>query len=356
MFRHSLPLALVCLYLGVTALPAIGQQKDAGQTPAGGKASGNGDQDGAEPPSMTMIHFGPDDGGGSLASLYPDQALELGEGESAFTGLLKRETTSERHGGILIVAPSGQSPDQGVAGAVRTQLTDAGWLTLSIAQPAEPVADLPDRVLEPGQTSEGDEGSAGDGSGLNGSSADADGGNGEDPAGAETADPPDMTIQVAGNSAAPTRNDDWRQRATDRLGAAVKTLRNQNVGTIALVGVGDGADLVLRYASANGATFPPGRFAMVWVDARLRPPFNEGLAAELGEGYSVPILDLYDRDPGSRRAEQRAAAAQRGDFAAYTQSAIPIPGRRAAREQRRVPARIRGWLSDDLESSGPGGQ
>lgn len=353
MFRRSVPIALIGICLGAAALPAIGQQEDAGQAPEGeDNAAGEDTQQGVEPPSITMVHYGPGDAGGSLASLYPDQALELGQGENVFTGLLKRETVSERHGGVLVVAPSGQSPDQGVAGAVRTQLTDAGWLTLSIAQPAEPVADLPERVLEPVQPGAGDEGNDGEETAQNGNDAEGDSGSGEDQGGDEASKPPDMTIRVAQDSAAPTRDDEWQQRATDRLAAAVNVLRNENVGPIALVGVGDGADLVLRYVSANGATFPPGQFGMVWVDARLRPPFSDGLVAELGEGYSVPVLDLYDRDLQSERAEKRSAAARRGGFSGYTQSAIPIPRGGQAREQRRVSARIRGWLSDDLESTG----
>ena len=351
MFRHSLLIALIGFCLGVVGVPAIGQQEDAGQAPEGeGNAAGDGDEQGVEPPSITMVHFGPDHAGGSLASLYPDQAIELGQGENAFTGLLKREATPERHGGVLVVAPSGQSPDQGVAGAVRTQLTDAGWLTLSIAQPSEPVPDMPERVLEPVPAGEVSEGDDGDGAPQNGNDTEEDGGSGGDQAG-EEADPPDITLRVAGDSATPERDDDWQQRATDRLAAAVEALRNEDVGPVALVGIGDGADLVLRYTSANGATFPPGQFGMVWINARLRPPFSDGLAAELGEDYGVPILDLYDRDLEPGRAEQRSAAARRGGFAAYTQSAVPIPGGGGAREQRRVSARIRGWLSDDLKSA-----
>lgn len=339
---------VLCLLLLGLALPVSGQQEDAEQTAAGDDAGqGDGEGDAMEPPSVTMVHYGPDSAGGSLASLYPDQAMELGQGEAAFTGLMKPAETAERHGGLLIIAPSGQSPDQGLAGAIRTQLPKAGWMTLSIAQPAEPVAELPERVLEPEPANEGDEGQQADTGADGNAQAGDDGGagDGEEETGEEAVDAPDMTIQVAqGSDGATGPGEDWQTRATDRLEAAVNALRDEGGDVTVLVGIGDGADLILRYARANGATFPQDGLAMVWLDARLRPPFNNGLGAELGEGYPVPVLDLYDRDHGGDRAEKRSAAARRGGFAAYTQSALPLPRGSGAREQRRVPARIRGWL------------
>ncbi len=356
MSRRPALMLVAWLLLPGLVVPVHGQQEEGGEAMASSDTAKSGsDGDAAEPPSITMVHFGPDSAGGSLAALHPEQALALGQGDMAFTGLLKRETTAERHGGLLIVAPSGQSPDQGIAGAVRSQLPDAGWMTLAIAQPAEPVAGLPERVFEPGQASAEDAGKeAGgtDGDPPDGEGDGAAGANGDGDAGDEAAGAPDMTIQVAQGSTTAERGDDWRTRATGRLEAAMNALRDEGAGVTVLVGIGDGADLVVRYARANGATFPPDQFGMVWVDARLRPPFNDGLAAELGEGYRVPILDLYDRDLRPRRAEQRAAAARRGGFAAYTQSALPIPDGASAREQRRIPARIRGWLSDDLKPAG----
>ena len=354
--RPALMLVAWLLLYGLV-LPVYGQQEDSGQATEGGDTGQNeSGEEAAESPSVTMVHFGPDSAGGSLASLYPEQALELGQGKTAFTGLLKPEATAERHGGLIIVAPSGQSPDQGIAGAVRSQLPEAGWMTLAIAQPAEPVSEMPERVFEPGAVGADDEGGE-----DAGTEEDDQAGGGNEAATDEVsessddeADPREMTIQVAQGSGAPERGDDWQTRATDRLNAAVNGLRDEGVGVTVLVGIGDGADLVLRYARANGATFPPDQFGMAWVDARLRPPFNDGLAAELGEGYSVPILDLYDRARRSRRAEQRSAAARRGGFTAYTRSALPIPNGSAAREQRRIPARIRGWLSDDLKPQDEG--
>lgn len=344
----------LCLLLVAMVLPVSAQQQETEQeADAEGEEAdqGTGGEEEPEPPSVRLVHFGPDNAAGSLASLYPDQALELGRDEGAFTGLLKREATPERHGGVLIVAPSGQSPDQGVAGAIRSQLPKAGWMTLSVAQPSEPVPGIPDRVFEaePAGGGDGEQDDAGTDGGEQAQEGD---GEGSAEAGGDAPDPPDITIEVASGAATPEREDDWQQRATDRLATAVNALRNENVGTIVFVGVGDGADLVLRYASANGATLPPDQFGMVWVNARLRPPFSDGLVAALGEDYRVPVLDLYDRNVHPERAERRSAAARRGGFAAYTQSAIPIPRGGAAREQRRVPARIRGWLSGNLQSEG----
>ncbi|MFO7786906.1 MAG: DUF3530 family protein [Halospina sp.] len=357
MFPRCVSILIVCLLSFGSVLPVSGQEDDPEQEANGQENDGDdGDEEGesVEPPSMTLVHYGPDSAGGSLASIYPDQARELGEGDTAFTGLFKRESTSERHGGILVVAPSGQSPDQGLAGAIRSQLPEAGWMTLSIAQPGAPVPDVPERVFEPGQTSgngddEGEEGAETD----NGDQAEeengADEGNGGDTS--DEPDPPELTIQLAQGSGDPERGDDWQTQATERLEAAVETLREEGAEVTVLVGIGDGADLILRYARANGATFPPDGFGMVWLDPRLRPPFRDGLADELGEEYEVPVLDLYDRSRSSERAEDRAAAARRAGFAAYTQSAIPMPRGSGTREQRRVPARIRGWLSNNLKSA-----
>ena len=345
--RFVSPLVLGLLLLAMV-FPVSAQQQDAEQQAEGAEGEqGNGGEEDVEPPSVTLVHFGPESAGGSLASLYPDQAIELGEGEAAFTGLLKRETTTERHGGILVVAPSGQSPDQGLAGAVRSQLPKAGWMTLSIAQPAEPVPEIPERVFS-SEAANGGDGAQGDqdeaGADEDGPAPEEDGANGEDENADEEPDPPDITIEVADGAGVPERNDDWQSRATERLDAAVKTLRDEEVGVTVLVGIGDGADLILRYARANGATFAPDQFAMALVGARLRPPFSTGLGAELGEGYQVPILDLRDRSPDSERAPDRAASARRAGFVAYTQSALPMPRGAGAREQRRVPARVRGWL------------
>lgn len=337
--RFVTALAVFLLLVG-TALPLSAQEEEQdGNGEDSEQGSDNGDA--GDPPSVTMVHYGPGSGGGSLDSLYPDQVRELGEGDSAFTGLLKRETTGERHGGILVVAPSGQSPDQGLAGAIRTQLPKAGWLTLSMAQPREPVAKLPERVFEP--------------RGSDGNRDEEDGGADEDGQGddAEASDSPDMTIEVAESSETPERREEWQERATDRLETAVDALRDEGAGVTVLVGIGDGADLILRYAQANGTAFSPDQFGVVLVEPRLRPPFSDELGRELGENYPVPVLDLYDRGMDrNRRAETRSAEARRAGFDAYTQSAIPIPRGGAAREQRRVPARIRGWLSGNLKPGG----
>lgn len=350
MFPRCVSILILCLLSFGSVLPVSGQEDDPEQAANGQENNGdNGDDEGesVEPPSMTLVHYGPDSAGGSLASIYPDQARELGQGDTAFTGLFKRESTSERHGGILVVAPSGQSPDQGMAGAVRNQLPKSGWMTLSIAQPGAPVAEVPERVFEPGQTNgNGDDEGQEETEAGNGDQAGADDG-ADDDNGGETADepePPEMTIQVAQGSDDPERNDDWQTQATERLEAAVDALREEGAEVTVLVGIGDGADLVLRYARANGATFPQDGFGMVWLDPRLRPPFRNGLGDELGDEYQVPVLDLYDRSRRGEQAEDRAAAARRGGFADYTQSAIPLPRGSGAREQRRVPTRIRGWL------------
>ncbi|MEQ6885379.1 DUF3530 family protein [Salicola sp. Rm-C-2C1-2] len=330
MFPRFLPTLVGCLLVLGGLAPAAAQQEDA-------------DQNAAQPPSVTMVHYGPGSAGGSLFALYPDQAMEFGQGETAFTGLLKRETTAQRHGGVLIVAPSGQSPDQGIAGALRTQLPEAGWLTLSIAQPVEPVAEIPERVLEPGEAIS---------NGESPEEAGADDSKQAEEKGGADESAPDMTIQVAQGAQAPGRSDNWQGLATDRLEMAVDALRDEGVDVTVLVGIGDGADLVLRHARANGATFPPDQFGMVWIDARLRSPFSSELGAELGEGYQVPILDLYDRGlDDNQRAETRAATARRTEFEAYTQSAMPLPRGGGARKQRRVPVRIRGWLANNMKAA-----
>lgn len=365
MLRSAPPIA-VGLVLFCLVLPAVAQQEqeqeqkqgDAQSDSGKGEQASNG-QSGkteAESPSVTMVHYGPDRAGGSLPSRYPDQAREIGKKGAAFTGLLKRESTAKRHGGVVVVAASGQSADQGLTGAVRRRLPDAGWLTLSLAQPAEPVADMPERVLAPGDISGDQAGSGETGTGEGEQapeSGSADGGNGDADADAagDGDGSPDMTIQVAKDGDPPGRGQDWQTRALDRLEAAVQVLRDEGVGVTVLVGIGDGADLVLRYARANGATLGPEQFGMVWVAPRLRPPFRNDLGAELGKGYALPVLDLYDRRMGpNRRAENRAAAARRAGFETYTQSALPIPLGEAGRDHRRVPARIRGWLGNHLKN------
>ncbi|XOZ32934.1 DUF3530 family protein [Halomonadaceae bacterium KBTZ08] len=365
--RRSIPAMAVGLVLLCLALPAVAQQEqEQEQEQEQGEAepgSGEGEQASngktekeAEAPSVTMVHFGPNRAGGALASRYPDQAREIGQEGATFTGLLKRETTAKRHGGVVVVAASGQSADQGLTGAVRRQLPEAGWLTLSLGQPAEPVADMPERVLEPGESGGGqaEPDGAGDDNGEQApENGGGDGGNDDTEAGGEEGDSPDMTIQVAEDGGTPERGEDWQSRALGRLEAAVQVLRDEGVGVIVLVGIGDGADLALRYARANAAALAPGQFGMVWVAPRLRAPFSSDLGTELGQGYPIPILDLYDRRLGSdSRAGNRAAAARRAGFETYTQSALPIPLGEAARDHRRIPARIRGWLGNHLKNPG----
>ena len=293
---------------------------------------------------MSIVHQGPGQARGGLAALFPDQVRELEVDGDTFPGLFMAQETPEQQGGAVIIADTGQSPAHGLAAGLRQALPESGWSTLSIGMPSDMIEPLPDRVF--GTRSEGAGGSPEpDGQGQDGNQ-DADGETGGDGGDARS-----MTIEVTqgqrGEEAGAGRKS-WRDAAVARVGAAVRLMRDQGIQNIVLIGMGEGAGMALRYAQANAATFPPGGLGLVWLDARFREPYDQALDQVLGDGYAVPILDLYDRERSGERAPARQAAAERGGFENYTQSALPMPRQSRDAAKRRLGSWVAGWLNDNM--------
>lgn len=303
---------------------------------------------------MTIVQVGPGHADDGLKAVFPDQAREIEAGEESFTGLFLPQETPSQQGGAVIIPDTGRSPAHGLSAGLRRALPESGWSTLAISLPESMVDPLPERVFGTrSETAEasGDSENDGDGDEAQGND-DADG---DQEPGADTAqgddDASSMTIEVTqgqSGEAAGDRRESWQEAGMARVGAAVQMMRNQGVENIVLIGVGDGADLALRYTQANAAMFPPGGIGLVWLDARFRAPFDKSLDEVLGEDYAIPVLDIYDRGRTGDLASQRQKAARRGGFERYTQSALPMPQQSRRAAEKRVGSWVAGWLNQNM--------
>lgn len=299
---------------------------------------------------MSIVHAGPGQAADGLKAIFPDQAREIDAGDDSFTGLFLPQETPGQQGGAVIIPDTGRSPAHGLAAGLRRALPESGWSTLAISLPESMVDPLPERVFK--TRSEAAEASGDGANGDDGDEAQDDGDQEQDPDRAQDdGDERSMTIEVTqGGSEEATgdRRESWQEAGMARVGAAVQVLRNQGVENIVLIGIGDGADLALRYTQANAAMFPPGGIGLVWLDARFRPPFDQSLDEVLGEGYAIPVLDLYDRDRTGRLAPQRQKAARRGGFEGYSQSALPMPHQSRRAAEKRAGSWVGGWLNQNM--------
>ena len=293
---------------------------------------------------MSIVHKGPGRSGDGLAALFPDQVRELEAEDKSFSALFLAHETPEQKGGAVIIPDTGQSPAYGLSAGLRRALPESGWSTLAIGLPPSMVEPLPERVFGTrSDEAEDSPESQTDGQEADDGSQSEENGNGDEAR--------SMTIEVTQGQregAIGDERESWQEAEMARLGAAVQTMRNQGIQNIVLVGMGEGADLALRYVEANAATFRPGGIGLVWLDARFRPPYEQPLDEVLGDGYAVPVLDLYDRDRSGKRSPDRQAAAQRGGFENYTQSALPMPRQSRDAANRRLGAWVAGWLNENM--------
>ena len=339
--RHFLPALLAA---ALVAMSFVAAAQDDGKA----EQQTNADSESEDPVRMSIVHKGPGRTRDDLAALFPDEARELTADGETFVGLFRAQTTAEQEGGAVIIADTGQSPAHGPAAGLRRALPESGWSTLSIGLPSDVVEPLPERVFGTRSESASDSGAEGNEAKPDASSADDDG------AESNADDEPSMTIEVTQGQRSDepaAGRESWRKAAVGRVGAAVTVLRDQGIQNIVLIGVGAGADMALRYAEANAATFPPGGLGLVWLDARFRDPYDQALDEVLGEDYAVPVLDLYDRERSGGRAPARQSAAKRGGFENYTQSALPMPRLSREAAERRLGSWVAGWLNDNMAGS-----
>ena len=331
----------------VVSVGIAGAQQDGGEEPDRSSKS-----DDKNPIRMTIVHHGSGNREKGFRALFPNQVRELESDDARFTGLFLPQQTSQQQGGAVIIPDEGRSPAQGVPSGLRRALPEYGWSTVAISLAESDPEPVPERIF--GTRSElADQGNKG-GADADNQDGDSNGADSVDAQGTDKADKatgePSMAIEVSqgADGSAAKAQQSWRQSSMARIEAAVALLRSSGIQNIALIGVGAGADLALRYADANAARFPSGGLGTVWLDARFREPYNKPLDEVLGDAYEVPILDLYQRGRDDKAARSRRTAAERGGFKAYSQSALPIPRHRRETARSRLGAWVGGWLKETM--------
>ena len=313
--------------------------------------NGNDNDDAAldDPPEIELVRRGSDYQGQMLAARFPDEARWLTANGTEFLTLEKPETVPGRQGAAVILADVGQSPAAGLAAGLREHLPAGGWRTLTFSAPEPLIDPLPARVFPPRRATRED-----DGEGPPDVDADADDDNEENAAtdADEPGDPVEergLTIDVLDDDVTDEgRVEDYQTRSLARVEAAIAHLRQQGFENIALIGIGDGADIMTRYAEQNHLQFQPGGLGLVWVAPRFREPLDRDLDGFLGPNWAIPILDLADTRARHGNDARRRDAARRGRLAHYAQQRVPLSRAMAPGSHRRVAFRVRGWLTQNM--------
>ncbi len=217
---------------------------------------------------------------------YLGEPVWLGQGQQQFLGLLAPFRTDESRGAVILLHNLGTHPDwPDVISPLRIGLPEQGWTTLSIQMP----------MLRP-----------------------------------------EVPVENYGR---------FTKLANERLLAAIKYLREQNIFNIVIVGHGLGASYASQYLADNKDT---GVFAFVGISMQAHDFLSPSIPLVKNlKKITIPVLDIYaekDLLPVLQQAPDRRLSQQFSKNEQYTQLEIKSAAPHFRNNEASLVKRIRGWM------------
>lgn len=271
------------------------------------------------------------------ASTIQSLALKIGS---------KAATT---HGAALIIPDTSQHADwPNQVRNLREELPYGGWVTLSISLPWPDLDRAPERELEAKSLSEYTASeaitratAAGSRSYNYSSNDDATTEASEESQNDESA----VDINLKENDTQEANTMPYQERALIHVQAAMDHLAQQGFQNIALIAIGQSAELAVEYVQSRETEIKNKGFALILLEPKLPYQFNSNFSTALGNGFPAPVLDIYRSSSRvqSEDADERKASARAGKFQAYQQLNLSAP--LGAGTDNFLNKRIKDWLS-----------
>ncbi|MBO3277561.1 alpha/beta hydrolase family protein [Pseudomonas schmalbachii] len=297
------------------------------------------------------------DAADGLERRLPSDALQkLQAGRETFLALWEPANVARPAGVVILIPGDGESADWPVAiGPLRRKLPDAGWQTLSLSLPdPQSTAPVPLPVAPADKASADSDASATDSA----SRPEVEGSTGAAPAPESTAEAGSGEPAQSSTAAPPTPIDPIEQRKAHaervlaRIQAGVDLALQHKPEQVILLGHGTGAYWAARYL---GEREPAEIHNLLVVDAQAPEDFRPALETML-PSLGLAIGDFYYRDDAvaSDAARLRLQAGKRQQHPAYTQVGLTAVPANPDAEQEQLYRRIRGWLTNHLQSRNDG--
>lgn len=245
---------------------------------------------------------------------------------SAFQSLaLKIEAKAKNiHGAALIIPDTSQHADwPNQVRGLRQQLPYEGWLTLSVGLPWPELKTPPERELvvksfSEFQTSEAITRATAAGSRAQKTKAPSE----EEDAKLEAQDENEsVDIDLKSPPKQEQMISPYEERALVHVQAAMDHLVQQGFQNIAVIALGESAELAVDYLQSREAEIKEKGFALILLEPKLPDRLNNRFAEALGNDFPAPVLDIFDSSSRnqSAAAKERKASARAGNFAEYQQ-------------------------------------
>lgn len=268
-----------------------------------------------------------------LVQAYPDEAVKLKAGATEFVALDRPAQRGQPRGGVLLIADYGVSPDAGLVGALRRELSNAGWRTLAIGLPApDPVPQAPRAAVAAPATAENIQDK------------------GEPKATAAAKNPPASTVTIDLATGANAPNPASGQGPTDaqaRISAAIAHMQGADASQLAVVAFGHAAEVMLCQALSDDSLRTRQEMGWILIDPRLDKAAGQ-LDKVFAKGFTAPLLEMVN-STDREAARGRFATAQRLGVAQYRQDFVAHGDLTDVNSADRIGARIKGWLKSHFK-------
>ncbi|MFC0702499.1 Protein of unknown function [Marinobacter persicus] len=312
---------LVFGLLWIWSCGALAQEQGAEQAPADEQANEE-KQASAQTKDRPVLHSGLGEWG--LARQYPEQAVWLDlEDDSRALALFSPELETPARAAVIVLADEGQTADQGVTGALRRTLPEAGMATMTLGLRAPPEdlrrSRLARDVPRPGNEEDSETGNA-----ETGNPANRDGSS--------------VMIDVASDEELEKIFDNYARNVRSLLDAAFSELEERGYQTFLVVSVGWSADYVAEWAAGRDQLE-----GAVWLAPAFSPARLEAMAELLAAERNWWLLDLHGSgaDTG-RQGRERGARFKREGVSNYRRQALPLASPPRREDAAGVVSRLRG--------------
>ncbi len=269
------------------------------------------------------------------------------EAEKVKVLALKTESkNSAQQGAVLIIPDKQQHSDwPELVRPLRSELPFSGWFTLSVNLPWPSLTEVPERQL-PTKTSEtfSPNPQAQKNMLLGSRASQANNDSPSSEVGAE-ASSEEVDINLAENSQdSENVENPYALRALAHVQAAADYLNAQGFQNIAIVAIGESAQLALDYIQPKVSNISDKGFAFIMISPKLPTSYNNNLESVLGKEFQAPILDIVatNRLEAQNEARERKASAQVAAIRTYSQIKLAAPNERSM--QLSANKRIKTWL------------
>lgn len=265
---------------------------------------------------------------------------------------LKVEANATKiHGAALIIPDTSHHADwPNQVRNLRHSLPYEGWLTLSVSLPWPKLKAPPERELEAKSFAEFQSSDAITRATAAGSRAQQK----KAPLTEEetTTSPQDESESESESvdidlKSPPEQNMDiapYEERALVHVQAAMDHLAQQGFQNIAVVAIGESAELAVDYLQSREADMKEKGFALILLEPKLPYRLNNKFAEALGNDFPAPVLDIFNSSSikQSAEAKERKASARVGNFRKYQQLKLSAP--LGAGSDKFLNKRIGDWL------------